>query len=845
LELTAKNKPKLLPGMWVRGELTLALEQVDWQAPAVAIYALTIFTGAFLLFQVQPLIGKYILPWFGGGPGVWTTSMLFFQVLLLGGYAYAHCISRWLKPRSQVVVHLVLLAAALTVLPITPSDAWKPGGQGNPVLEILLLLAVSLGLPYLVLSSTGPLMQQWFSSTNPGVSPYRLYALSNAGSLLALVSYPFYFETHFTHRTQAALWGWGLAAYAVACGWCAIKAWRSEVRRPKAEGNPKSEGSSPKAKASPHHAAANNQPGATARVDSSLHNSDLGPRTSDFGLRTPSPLTRLLWLMLPACASVLLLATTNKLCQDLAVVPFLWVLPLALYLLSFVICFDHPRWYARFAFTLTLIVAFGGTCWAIYRGNAWPIGQLIAVYSGALFVFCMVCHGELYRLKPEPNRLTEFYLMIAAGGALGGLLVAVVAPAVFTGYYELHFGILFCALLLVVVCLCGRDPAEASHWRRLSGTLPLVALAGLGWLLAYLAGETGGTLAGCFAALLAAVGIFFLLLLERAVRVRKSGKPAAGIWALALAVFAPWAVPHRQVSARRWRVGASAWMMLGVATLGAVLWAQRERYGDKVLSASRNFYGVLRVLEHIHEPTGERLRWLVHGRIAHGYELLAPAQADAPTLYYSENSGVGLALAALPPGGRRIGAVGLGVGTLAAYAQPGDDMRFYEINPEVSRLARSQFSYLAHCRGRVEVVQGDARLSLEREPPQGFDALVLDAFNSDAIPVHLLTAEAFEVYARQLKTNGILALHISNNYLDLEPVLANLARRFNYSAVAIDHAPTEGQWWLRPSRWVLLSRNEEVINAPAIHSVARPLNGGPDNAQCWTDDFSSLFQVLR
>ena len=602
--------------MWVRGELTLALEQVDWQAPAVAIYALTIFTGAFLLFQVQPLIGKYILPWFGGGPGVWTTSMLFFQVLLLRGYAYAHCISRWL-------------------------DAWKPGGQGNPVLEILLLLAVSLGLPYLVLSSTGPLMQQWFSSTNPGVSPYRLYALSNAGSLLALVSYPFYFETHFTRRTQAALWGWGLAAYAVACGWCAIKVWRSEVRRPKAEGDPKSERPSPRAEASPRHAAANTQPGLQANVESSFHTSDLGLRTSfglrtsDFGLRSPSPLTRLLWLMLPACASVLLLATTNKLCQDLAVVPFLWVLPLALYLLSFVICFDHPRWYARFAFTLTLIVAFGGTCWAIYRGNARPIGQLIAVYSGALFVFCMVCHGELYRLKPEPNRLTEFYLMIAAGGALGGLLVAVVAPAVFTGYYELHFGILFCALLLVVVCLCGRGPAEASHWRRLSGALPLVALAGLGWLLAYLAGETGGTLAGCFAALLAAVGIFFLLLLERAVRVRKSGKPAAGIWALALAVFAPWAVPHRQFSARRWRVGASAWMMLGVATLGAVLWAQRERYGDKVLCASRNFYGVLRVLEHTHEPTGERLRWLVHGRIAHGYELLAPAQADAPTLYYS------------------------------------------------------------------------------------------------------------------------------------------------------------------------------------------------------------------
>ena len=235
----------------VRGQLALALERSGWQDPAVATYAVTVFTGAFLLFQVQPLIGKYILPWFGGGPGVWTTSMLFFQVLLLGGYAYAHFTSRWLKPRTQVVVHFVLLVAALTLLPITPGDAWKPSGQGNPVLEILLLLAVCLGLPYFVLSSTGPLMQQWFSSTNPGVSPYRLYALSNAGSLLALITYPFYFESHFTRKTQAALWGWGLAAYALACGWCAVRVWKSEVQSPKSKGNPKSEGPRPKTKRAP------------------------------------------------------------------------------------------------------------------------------------------------------------------------------------------------------------------------------------------------------------------------------------------------------------------------------------------------------------------------------------------------------------------------------------------------------------------------------------------------------------------------------------------------------------------------------------------------------------------
>ena len=352
-------------------------------------------------------------------------------------------------------------------------------------------------------------------------------------------------------------------------------------------------------------------------------------------------------------------------------------------------------------------------------------------------------------------------------------------------------------MLFLAVCLRDRSLAETGHWCRLAGTLPLVGLAGLAWLLAWLAGNTGGALAGGFMALCAAVGVFLLLLLERALRLRKSQKPPAGIWALLVPAFAPWALRHRPDSARRWRVGACAWMVLGVAALGAALWLQRERYADKLLCASRNFYGVLRVLEHTQNPTGERLRWLVHGRIAHGYQLLAPSQAESPTLYYSEKSGIGLALATLPPGRWRVGVVGLGVGTLAAYAQPGDDVRFYEINPEVCRLARSQFSYLAGCRGTVKVMLGDARLSLEREPPQRFDLLALDAFSGDAIPVHLLTAEAFEVYARHLKTNGIIAVHVSNNYLDLEPVLAGLARRFNYDAVAIDHSPTAGQWWLR------------------------------------------------
>ena len=281
-------------------------------------YALTIFIGAFLLFQVQPLIGKYILPWFGGGPGVWTTCMLFFQVLLVGGYAYAHLISHRLNTRRQVIVHLSLLAVALALLPIIPADSWKPNGSGDPTLQILALLSVSLGLPYLALSATGPLMQQWFSRTYPGVSPYRLYALSNLGSLLALVSYPFYFEPHFTRKTQAGIWTVGLVVFVVCSGWCAKKLWKLS-----AAGN------------------------SIAPQEDSIQTDSTPPKI----------IRRLLWLLLPACASVLLLATTNKICQDMAVIPFLWVVPLGLYLLSFIICFDNPRWYSRSFFLLALVAA--------------------------------------------------------------------------------------------------------------------------------------------------------------------------------------------------------------------------------------------------------------------------------------------------------------------------------------------------------------------------------------------------------------------------------------------------------------------------------------------------------
>ncbi len=312
------------------------------------IYAATIFAGSFLLFQVQPLIGKYILPWFGGGPGVWTTCLLFFQLVLLGGYAYAHLISRWLQPRRQAIVHLILLGTALALLPITPADTWKPVGPGNPTWQILILLTGCLGLPYFVLSATGPLLQHWFSRTHPSVSPYRLFSLSNTGSLLALVSYPVYFETHFTRKAQAGLWGLALAAYTVGCVFCVVKLWQTTGIEPLT-----SKGQTPAPELE------KDSPGAGCSSAPMVPNN------------------RLMWLLLPACASALLLATTNKLCQDVAVIPFLWVLPLALYLVSFIICFDNPRWYARPPFVLALTAAWGGafagSCFAAprhpYTGN--------------------------------------------------------------------------------------------------------------------------------------------------------------------------------------------------------------------------------------------------------------------------------------------------------------------------------------------------------------------------------------------------------------------------------------------------------------------------------------------
>ncbi|MGB9458008.1 MAG: fused MFS/spermidine synthase [Bryobacteraceae bacterium] len=672
------------------------------------IYALTILVSAFLLFQVEPAIGKIILPWYGGSAAVWTACLLFFQVALLGGYLYAHALVRYLKPRAQTVVHLGLLAVSALTLAVYPSASLKPYAAGDPTWSILLLLGRTIGLPYFLLSTTGPLVQAWYARRFIGRMPYWLYALSNAGSMLALVSYPFLFEPVFTAHQQARMWSWGYLAFVVVCAAAAL--------------------------------------GAPAGRE---------PAPEETGAAKPTRRQYVLWLALPACASALLLAVTNHMSQNVAAVPFLWILPLSLYLLSFIMCFGGEGWYRRNPYLQLLAVALGSMAYAAADAGNMPIEPVLVLFSLGLFTCCMVCHGELALLKPEPRYLTHFYLMIAAGGALGGLAVGLAAPHVFGGYYEMPLALVGCAALILAVLKT--DPA-LEWFRRWRQPAPIATLALTLALAAYVAIELQQSMSG--------------------VRLRV-----------------------------------------------------------------RNFYGELTVKDSDPPTAINATRTLTHGTITHGNQFLNPALRDLPTTYYGPATGVGLAIRdRANDGPLRVGVIGLGTGTLAAYARPGDYYRYYEINPLVEQVARSEFTFLKDCRGKLDVAMGDARLSLERERPENFDVLAVDAFSSDAIPVHLLTRQAMDLYFRHLRADGILAVHISNRHLDLEPVLAAEARSSGRRArrVATEDDDDEGVF---AATWVLIIEppgdfdNEIRANSNPI-SQERPV-------RLWTDDYSNLFQILK
>ena len=675
--------------------------------------AVSVFSGAFLLFQVQPLIVRFILPWYGGGPGVWSTAMVFFQVMLVGGYAYAHAIRRGLSARMQAGLHVGLLALALATLPIVPAERFKSIAPDNPGVGILLLLFVTVGLPFFLLASTSPLLQSWAISTKRTNTPYRLYALSNIGSLLALLSYPFVFEPWFGRQTQAVIWSMSFVVFAASTTWVAAELWRT---------------------------------GGSAKFE--------GRRTREPRSTSPRPLTRLLWIGLPTAASILLLAVTNEISQDVAVIPFLWIVPLSLYLLTFVIAFDKDTWYKRGLFLPVLIPAIAAMVWMMFRAGTAPVGLQLGLLSLGLFICCMVCHGELARLKPAPTRLTEYYLLVAIGGALGGIFVGIIAPILFTSFLELHIGIALCVCLVLVVLL--RDPRS-----------PL-----------------------------------------------RRGRP---IWA--------------------WVVIATVYIGLSYALTRHV-----ALLSNSAVAQTRNFYGVLTVIRK-GEGTSDEALTLRNGMIDHGVQFTASEKSRLPVTYYSPESGIGRALRLFPvQSGRRIGLVGLGIGTVAAYTRRGDTLRVYEINPQVTELARTWFTYLDESPGEIQVVHGDARQSLEREPAQQFDILVLDAFSGDAIPIHLLTEQAFDLYRRHLVTDGVLVVHLSNRHLDLERVVRQHGVHLNLQTVMIRNSPGPNLTWR--ADWMLLTNNKEFLEKNGL--VEQTTREGVGRAlRPWTDDYSNLLAVLR
>jgi hypothetical protein len=752
-------------------------------------FALTIFLGAFLLFQIQLIMGKQILPLFGGAPAVWTACLLFFQLALLAGYCYSHAIAARLNLRRQSFAQLGFLAfiAILFAMlsrywpaPVTPGSDWAATTAPDPTLAIIKFLAAGIGLPFLLLSTTSPLLQHWFARVAPGRSPYRLYALSNAGSLLGLLSYPFLIEPNLRLVSHAWMWVAGFAVYALGYAACARIA--------------------------------------TRPADSTLP--DLTESAISMKLVSNSDWARpLRWIALAATASTLLLASTNLICQEVAVIPFLWVLPLSLYLLSFIFGFESDRWYRPGIFQPLFVISVGIVILISLPNTNYSYLIQLAAYSAVLFTGCMVCHGEAARSRPTTNSLTAFYLCIAMGGAFGGIFVSLIAPRIFPGYWEFPIAVLACMAL--IFDLATHDSSSWWHTGRIS--LALTILAGVVVLgpailtpvLPAAARIPNAAVLALTAVLLVAAA--FRLFTER----RQNPVPPNPAW-----------------------TRTAARVALALLTAGFTISQKAEFYN--VIARSRNFYGVLSVIEN----RQEHYIALRHGKTTHGFQYQDRQRALLPTGYYGPGSGANAVIADTTSRPLRVGLVGMGVGTLAALAEPGDVFRFYEINPDVYKWSSGEqpyFSYLKNSQGKIEVIIGDGRLALKEEADRGnlqnFDLLVLDAFSSDAIPMHLLTRQAFEIYLRHLKSpSSVIAIHISNNTLDLRPVLAGIAKEFGFYALHVTPFLPIGP--LSQSEWILLSKDPAALNLPDLKNDSEPLSASTVPL-FWTDDYCNLLRVLR
>lgn len=708
------------------------------------LFALTIFTSAFLLFQVQPLLSKQILPWFGGSPAVWTTAMLFFQSLLCLGYLYSHALVRWFERRIQARIHLaLLLAAALLASQVLPDPQWRPINPDSPVIQVLLILGASVGLPYFCLATTGPLVQHWFTRTPHAQSVYRLYALSNVGSFLALLTFPYVLEPWLELEAMGHLWTWGFWAFALLCAPLAWGLWQNA--------------SSP-------------------RPPIDVTEAQI---TRSSSLR----LQRLYWVALPALASLVFIAATDQISHDVAPEPRLWITTLGLYLLTFILTFDHPRWYRPGWFSAAALVLILSTTGysdiPAWFGFAWDYGvnEVRWLHYALIFVLCMLCHGELYRLRPDNTaRLTEFYLCLSVGGAFGGLFVTLVATPLFSDYHE--------------------------------------------WLLA-----------------MAISSVLAIGVLARSVR-------------------------------RDGQRGPSVPQVAGALVMLALLWAMESNWywrsqspdgrHEVVLDRARNFYGTVAVKER-RFPNNPELndRVFFSGNVTHGQQFLNPELRHTPTTYYARDSGIGETLQWMMV--RRpsieVALIGLGAGTLANYARPGDAYDFYEINPHAVRIAQTWFDNLAQCQaGQQNIFLGDARLRMEQlSVDKRYDVIVLDAFTGGSVPIHLLTREAFAIYYAHLKPGGFIAINITNAYLNLYPIVKAqaelLGMGFRHKYQAMDEKRN-----VRLNLHFILTQDRLYLSElPPVDREVRDVQGrllrrepqDQPGLRVWTDQFSSIAPIVR
>ncbi len=674
------------------------------------LYGTTVFLGAFLLFMVEPMAAKQLLPALGGSSAVWLTCLVFFQVTLLLGYLYAHWLTRGASSGLRQGVYLASLACAgilLAAQRLAPASLSRHAG--HPVTAIFLALSVTIGLPFLLLGATSPLLQIWFARTQGGAVPYRLFALSNTGSLLALLAYPTLVEPNLTLKVQSTLWCIGFFLYAALCVALALRL----------------------------------QPAAKAEI----------PQDELLILKARTR-AKWLWFLLPMAAAMQLSAVTAHLTINIAAIPLLWMLPLAVYLLTFIFAFEFPGLYRRGIIVRLLVVMLAALGYAISKTDvSLPIGAAILFFLAECFLACFFCHAETYALRPQrTSETTLFYLIIAAGGAAGTFFIGIASPLIFSANYDLAITFFVTAALAVAVT-----------WRDGWGQRLLWSTA-------------------------SALLLFFAIMLHTA-------------------------------------------------------------YAHEAILEVRNFYGTLRVKQSANTQ-GDTERMLLNGTIQHGTQIFAPDLNRTPTTYYAADSGIGLALRfccnALGsdlPRARNIGVIGLGTGTLATYGHAGDRIRFYEINPLVLPIAQNLFTYLRDSHAQISIADGDARTSLTREAPQRFDVLVVDAFSGDAIPLHLLTTEAIALYKRHLAPDGIIAFHVSNQYLNLVPEIAQLAIATNMQSRLVDSAGDDAAGSYR-STWVLLSNSRAFFDRPEIAAVASEAPTMP-NLRAWTDDYSSLLPILQ